>query len=210
MITQSSLHDELLGRLKKMIIAGDFMPGDKIPERLLCEQFGVSRTPLREALKVLAAEGLLQLAPNRGAVVAALNEDEIEECVPISEAIEELTAQLACEHITDAEIAEIRAIQGRMAAEHARQNRAGFVSATRQIHDCIVAATRNPLLATIYDTVYFRLGWNRLMLELSEGEAARVLEDHRQIVEALGNRQCGTVSELLRLYLAHIMGARRH
>lgn len=210
MITQSSLHDELLGRLKKMIIAGEFMPGDKIPERLLCEQFGVSRTPLREALKVLAAEGLLQLAPNRGAVVAALNEDEIEECVPISEAIEELTGQLACQNITDAEIAEIRALLGRMATEHQRGNRVAFVAATRQVHECIVAATRNPLLGTIYDTVYFRLGWNRMMLELSESEAARVLEDHRQIVEALASRQCGRLSELLQLYLAHIIGASRH
>lgn len=209
MITQSSLHDELLGRLKKMIIAGEFMPGDKIPERQLCEQFGVSRTPLREALKVLAAEGLLQLAPNRGAVVAALNEEEFEECVPISEAIEDLAGQLACKHVTDAEVAEIAGLHGRMAAEHARRNRAGFVSATRLMHEKIVAATRNPLLGTIYDTVYFRLGWNRVMSELSEAEAARVLEDHRQIVDALSARDSGRLSELLRLYLAHIIEARR-
>jgi DNA-binding GntR family transcriptional regulator len=208
-ISQSSLHDELLGRLKKMIIAGEFMPGDKIPERQLCEQFGVSRTPLREALKVLAAEGLLQLAPNRGAVVAALNEDEIEECVPISEAIEDLAGQLACEHITDAEIAELKSLLGRMGAEHAKGNRSGFISATRQIHEKIVEATRNPLLGTIYDTVYFRLGWNRMMSELPADEAARILEDHRQIVAALSARERERVSESLRLYLTHMIGARR-
>jgi DNA-binding GntR family transcriptional regulator len=142
-------------------------------------------------------------------VVAALNEEEIEECVPISEAIEELTGQLACEHISEAEIAEIKALHRRMAAEHGKRHRAGFISATRQIHEKIVAATRNALLGTIYDTVYFRLGWNGLMKELSESEATQVLEDHRQIVEALEARQGGKVSDALRAYLAHIIEARR-
>lgn len=83
------------------------------------------------------------------------------------------------------------------------------MSATRQIHERIVAATRNPLLATIYDTVYFRLGWNRMMAQLPEPEAANVLEDHRKIVGALAARNCEQLSELLRLYLAHIIEARR-
>ncbi len=66
-----------------MILDGDLKPGDKIAERLLCERFGVSRTPLREALKVLAAEGLVQLLPQRGAIVAEISQDEIEEVFPI-------------------------------------------------------------------------------------------------------------------------------
>jgi DNA-binding GntR family transcriptional regulator len=209
MITQQSLHDELLERLKKMIIAGEFLPGDKIPERQLCEQFGVSRTPLREALKVLAAEGLVQLAPNRGAVVATLNAEEIEECVPISEAIEDLSGQLACAHITDAEIAEINGLYARMVAEHGKGNRAGCVAANRLIHERIVSAARNPLLATIYDTVFFRLGWSRVMSQLSEGAIAKVVEDHRDIVQALSARDGKRLSELLRRYLAHIFEARR-
>ena len=116
-ISQHSLHDELLNRLRRMIIDGQFMPGDKVPERQLCDQFGVSRTPLREALKVLAAEGLVQLAPNRGAMIATLSADELEECLAISTALEALSGELACENVTDAEMEKIRTLHAEMIAD---------------------------------------------------------------------------------------------
>ena len=71
-IRRKSLHEELAENLGEMIVSGELMPGTKVPERDLCEMFGVSRTPLREALKVLAAEGLVTLEPNRGAWVSKL------------------------------------------------------------------------------------------------------------------------------------------
>src|SRR5580704_10409316 len=72
-----SLHGELLGALRELINHGDLAPGTRVPERELCQRFGVSRTPLREALKVLAAEGLVELLPNRGARVAALADEHL-------------------------------------------------------------------------------------------------------------------------------------
>jgi DNA-binding GntR family transcriptional regulator len=132
-ITQHSLHDELLSRLRKMIISGAFLPGEKIPERQLCDQFGVSRTPLREALKVLAAEGLVQLSPNRGAMIAALSPAEMDECLTISSAIEALTAELACANITDEEIATIKALHDTMIAHYRQGNLDGFLAANREI-----------------------------------------------------------------------------
>jgi DNA-binding GntR family transcriptional regulator len=207
-IAQHSLHDELLDRLKGMIVGGDLSPGDKIPERQLCEQFGVSRTPLREALKVLAAEGLVQLAPNRGAVVATLDPAEVEECIPISAAIEGLAGELACKAITDEEIAEIKALNASMAERYAQGNRNGFITANRQFHEKIVAATRNPLLASIYDTVFFRIGWSTLLSQLPDASIARILAEHDEMMSALedrdGKRLSGLMSsQMQRLFETH-------
>ena len=84
-IVRSSLHDTLVSHLRDQIMRGDLRPGDKLPEQKLCERFGVSRTPMREAVKVLAAEGVLRLVINRGAIVAetamqALDVDELRIC----------------------------------------------------------------------------------------------------------------------------------
>ena len=78
----STLHADLVGQIRKLVIEGDLEPGAKVPERILCERFGVSRTPLREALKTLASEGLLELLPRRGARVARLSEDGVEPPLP--------------------------------------------------------------------------------------------------------------------------------
>ena len=208
-ISQNSLHNELLERLRKMIIGGNFLPGNKIPERQLCEQFGISRTPLREALKVLAAEGLVQLAPNRGAVVAALSNEEIEECAPISAAIEALSGELACEKITDEEIERIKALHDQMTQAHREGNLRLFATTNRAIHENIVAATRNALLVTIYETVFFRIGWSRLLAQLSDTARANVVSMHEEIMLALEARQGQRLSELMSAYLSYVFEARR-
>ena len=100
-IKRPSLHEELTERLRDMIVEGVLVTGEKVPERELCEKFAVSRTPMREALKVLAAEGLLTLQPNRGAIVRAITLEELEEVFPLMGALEALAGELACKNITD-------------------------------------------------------------------------------------------------------------
>jgi DNA-binding GntR family transcriptional regulator len=197
-IAQQSLHDELLNRLRTMIIDGQFVPGDKIPERQLCIQFGVSRTPLREALKVLAAEGLVDLAPNRGAMVAALTPDEQEECLPMVATIESLAGELACASITDEEIAAIKASHAGMLAAYEAGDVNGLLALNRQFHRGIVVATRNPLLAAIHDTLFFRVGWDRLAHYRPTAEA---LADHGKIIEALEARQSQRLAGLLQHHI---------
>lgn len=208
-IGQHSLHDELLGRIKRMIIDGQFLPGDKIPERELCERFGVSRTPLREALKVLAAEGLLTLAPNRGAVVTTISEQEIQECVPISEAIAGLSGELACDAVTDDQIQEIKTLHRAMVEQYAAGDREGFVQLSQQIHEKIVAATGNELLSTIYDIVFFRIGWKRLMAQLPDDTVQLAIADERNIVLALEARDGRRLGELLTIFLERVFDAHR-
>lgn len=208
-ITQHSLHDELLGRLRKMIISGAFLPGEKIPERQLCDQFGVSRTPLREALKVLAAEGLVQLAPNRGAMIATLSADEMEECLAISSAIEALTAELACANITDAEIEKIKALHAVMVADHRAGDLDAFLATNREIHESIVAAARNPMLASIYDTLFFRIGRTRVHPHYSSERLEGAVAEHEEIMSVLEARQGKRLAELLQHHLEQMFGIYR-
>src|SRR5437773_9309397 len=104
---EPSLHGEILGRLRDYLVEGNIPEGHRIPERQLCEMLGISRTPLREALKVLASEGLIDLLPNRGARVRHLSEQDLGELFDIMGGLEGLAGRLACENITNEEIAEI-------------------------------------------------------------------------------------------------------
>src|SRR5271154_4364430 len=109
-----SLHDEVLARLRDYIVEGNLEDGARIPERELSLRFGISRTPLREALKVLASEGLLELLPNRGARVRALSERDLAELFDVMGGLEALAGRLACENITDEEVAEIERLHHEM------------------------------------------------------------------------------------------------
>jgi DNA-binding GntR family transcriptional regulator len=198
---QHSLHDELLSRLRKLIIEGEIQPGTKIPERSLCERFGVSRTPLREAIKVLAAEGLVRLEPHRGAVVVQPTPGELDECMPISAAIEALSGELACEHITDEEIAAIKAVHQKMIEAHKKGDHEEYLACNRKIHECILAAARNPLLASIYDATYFRMGRQRFGQSLPRETIDLILMDHEEIIEALTARQSQRLSKTLQRHV---------
>src|SRR5215467_2278094 len=111
------LHDEIASAIRTMIAHGKLCPGARVPEQALCARFGVSRTPLREALKVLSAEGLVRLLPNRGAVVERPTRREVEEMISILGVLEALAGELACARIDDCSIAHIQAMHERM-VEH--------------------------------------------------------------------------------------------
>src|SRR4051812_8710121 len=103
------LHDEVVSNLRGILIEGEIPPGARIPERELCERFGISRTPLREALKVLAAEGYVVLLPHRGAQAAKLTRKDVADLFEVVEGLEAKAGELACARISDAEIAEVAA-----------------------------------------------------------------------------------------------------
>src|SRR5256885_4934773 len=112
--------DGVVSRLRHLLIEGEIPPGGRIPERELCASLSISRTPLREALKVLATEGLVLLLPNRGARVAEITAKDVEDMFQVIGALEGLSGELACRHITPAQLAEIRALHYEMLLHHAR------------------------------------------------------------------------------------------
>lgn len=202
-ISRRSLHNELVPLLHDMILEGELRGGDKINEQALCARFGVSRTPLREALKVLASEGLILLAPNRGASVARITPQEIDELFPIMGALEALAGELACAHITDAEVEKIRTMHDAM-VQHYEKGQAGpYFRLNRSIHEAIFAAARNAALVQFYNTLLVRTHSVRFTAKKSPARWSEAIEDHIQMLDALEKRDGQRLSDILRWHLRH-------
>src|SRR6266436_8061763 len=185
-----SLHDEILGTLRNHIVEGNIADGARISERQLCEMLKISRTPLREALKVLAAEGLVDLLPNRGARVRQLSERELGELFDVMGGLEGLAGRLACENITDHEIAEIERLHYEMYGFYLRRDMHGYFRLNQSIHQKIVEASRNAALLATYANFAGRIRRIRYSANFARkrerwGEAMR---EHEMILEALRRR----------------------
>jgi len=204
-ISRRSLHDELLVRLRTLVIDGALPPGAKIPEKILCERFGVSRTPLREALKVLAAEGLVELSPNRGASVAQISLNDLEEWFPVMAALEQLSGELSCKSITDEEIAQIRRHHEAMREEHRRRNLNAYFALNRKIHDGILAGARNAVLSTHYHQISQQIRRARLAANLSYEQWDRSMAEHEDIIQRLEARDGEGLGQTLREHILHLL-----
>ena len=194
-----SLHDEVLARLREFIVEGNLAAGARVPERLLCERFGISRTPLREALKVLASEGLIELLPNRGARVRRIGEREIVELFDVMGGLEALAGRLACERITEPAFAEIERLHHEMYGHYLRRDLHGYFACNQAIHDRIVGAADNAALSATYAGFAGRLRRVRYSANLDDnrdrwGEAMR---EHEEILDALRRRAGAELGDIL-------------
>jgi DNA-binding GntR family transcriptional regulator len=200
-IERRSLHTELVERLRALITVGELADGQKIPESELCERFGVSRTPLREALKVLAAEGVVTLRPNRGAVVNGLTLEDLEQSFPVMGALEALAGEIACRVITEDELAKIRAAHETMVAHWRRGELQAYFSLNRTIHDAIVAATHNDVLISICRSLSRRILPARYAANHSAERWAAAVREHEAMLAALERRDGMELSEILKCHL---------
>lgn len=201
-IARRPLHEEAIDRLRDQIVHGRLGPGERLNERQLCEQLGISRTPLREAIKLLAAEGLVELLPNRGAVVSAVDPDRIAEALVVMGSLEALAGELACDQASDATIAAIRALHDEMLAMHAKGDLAGYFRYNQLIHMGIVEASRNPVLASTYRQLNANVKRARFMSNLSRERWDAAVAEHEQIIRALERRDAATLRDLLADHLS--------
>lgn len=202
-IARPSLHEELVARLQDMIVEGSLAPGEKVPERELCERFGVSRTPMREALKVLAAEGLLVLEPNRGARVRTVTLAELEEAFPLMGAFEALAGELACRHVTEAQLARVREAHARMLDCHAARDLQGYFRHNQRIHELIMVASGNALLGTMYRSLAVRVRRARYLANMDEARWQAAVDEHERMLEALEARDGAGLAAILKAHLAN-------
>lgn len=200
-ISRQSLHVELVERLRDLIVDGTLVAGEKIPERELCERFGVSRTPMREALKVLASDGLVSLAPNRGAWVSKITVVELEEVFPIMGALEGLSGEMACISISDAQIVQIRKMHNEMLAHYEARNLIGYFGVNQAIHEAILEAANNPTLRAMYRSLAARMRRARYLANMTEERWAEAVDEHGQILLALENREGEKLATILRQHL---------
>lgn len=202
-ILKGSLHDEAVSRIRDMIVEGQLEPGSKISEKQLCETFGISRTPVREALKVLATEGYLELLPNRGARVAQLTRKDLADLFHVMAALEGLAGELACAKITEPQLVEIRALHHEMLAHYARGDRAAYFRVNQAIHEAIIAAADNGVLTAQYESLCGRIRPARFMSSVSRERWDEAVREHGEILEALARRDGARLRDLLQQHLQH-------
>lgn len=204
-IPGTALHQQVAHRLRLMLVENRIAPGAKLNERELCEQLKVSRTPLREAIKMLAAEGLVELVPNRGAIAVALTEADVVHTFEVMAGLEGLSGELAAQRITDAELAEIQALHYEMMAAYARQDLSAYYARNMRIHHAINTAAGNPVLTTTYNQVNARLQALRFRSNQDGAKWKRAVKEHEKMVEALVARDGAALRTVL---VAHLHNKR--
>lgn len=197
-----SLHEGLLDGVRKLINEGDLLPGARVPERELCARFKVSRTPLRECLKVLAAEGLVDLLPNRGARVATLDDKHLVHLFEVIATLEAEGGRLACQRIGPAELAEVQGMHYRMYAHFLRQELPGYFALNQAIHSAIMRAAGNPVLAATHAGLAGRISRARYMSNRMRSDRWQTaMDEHDAILAALTRRDGDTLGPLLARHL---------
>lgn len=200
-ITRVTLHDAVLNQLRDMIIEGKLPPGTRINEGPVGASLGVSRTPLREAIKTLASEGLVEIRPAKGAIVRRFSEKDIREILDVLKTLEQFAARLTCAHARDAEIAEIVDLHNQMLRHYADRSRLAYFKLNQEIHSAIVRASGNSVLAHVHEQLQARIKRVRFIgNELPERWAGAVAE-HEEMNLALLARDGDKLSEVLGRHL---------
>ncbi len=196
-ISRRTLHEEVVQGLRTMLVEGRIPPGAKLNARELCALLCVSRTPLREAIKRMAAEGLVDLLPNRGAVAVKLSEGDVIHAFEVLAELEGISGELAAQRITAAEIAEIKALHYEMLASFARKDLHEYYRLNAQIHAAINRATKNPVLEKIYRETNARVQSMRFRSNQNEAKWKKAVLEHEQILAALEKRDAVGLRALL-------------
>jgi DNA-binding GntR family transcriptional regulator len=184
-----------------MIIEGELTPGTRIHEGNLGGKLGVSRTPLREALKFLASEGLVELSPGRGAVVRQFSAKDVYDSLVVLGALEGLAGRLACEQATDEDIREVRRLHDHMMEMYASRDRLPYFKLNQNIHSAILRLTKNEALAYVHGTLQARLRRIRYIGNEGPEKWAAAVADHEEIISALEARDAERLSKVLTVHM---------
>jgi DNA-binding GntR family transcriptional regulator len=201
-IERPTLHNVVVSRIRDMIIEGQLPSGVRIHEGRVGEQLGVSRTPLREALKVLANEGLVELIPNRGAKVRKLTAKEVQDMLAVLATLEELAGSLTCQNASDAGIREVRRLHDEMLAFYTARNRLEYFKRNQQIHSALISLSGNESLALVHDLLQSRMKQIRYLGHRAEAQWAAAVADHEDMIGALEARDGRRLSAAMVNHLA--------
>lgn len=196
-IPRSALHEQVAARLRTMLVEGRIHPGGKLNERELCELLRVSRTPLREAIKLLAAEGLVDLLPNRGAVAVRLGEADILHAFEMLANLEGMSGELAAVRMGDVELAELKALHYEMLACYSRRDLSGYYRLNALIHTAINNAAKNPLLSKTYREINARVQSLRFRTNQDGAKWQRAVREHESMLEALDAHDAAGLKAIL-------------
>ncbi|MBL3586635.1 GntR family transcriptional regulator [Rhodovulum sulfidophilum] len=186
--------------IRDLIVSGEIPPGERINERVLTERLGISRTPLREAFKILDGEGLVSIRPNAGATVVRLSPEDVEDSLEILIGLESIGAERAVEHATPEMIEEIAELDARMGEAFGRRALMEYFHINQAIHQKIIDAAQNEALSRVYASESARIRRFRFAGNRDHGRWARAVQEHAQILDALQRREGPLLRELLRAH----------
>ena len=195
------LRDVVFKTLREAILRGDLKPGERLMELQLAAKLGVSRTPIREAIRMLQQEGLVVTIPRRGAEVAAMTEKDMEDVLQVREALEILAVQLASEKITKEQIAELeerlKAFEQAVETAEVKQ----IAQSDIDFHDLIYTAAENPRLVVLLNNLREQIYRYRVEYLKDEKNYPRLIEEHRQIMQGLKERNEQYVVEMTKKHM---------
>lgn len=198
-IKRRTLHDEVVDRMRDMIIEGQLQAGERINETELCGQLGVSRTPVREAIKTLASEGLIASVRNKGAIVNHLGSDEILQLLEAAAMIERHAAIVGVERGSDDEIAAVVELHEQMRKLFDARDRLPYYKLNQAIHTGIVALAHNETLSSMHEGLQMRLRRIRYVGNEKPASWSGAMREHEMMISALvardGTRLADAISE---------------
>lgn len=197
------LRDVVFTTLREAILKGELKPGERLMELQLAAKLGVSRTPIREAIRMLQQEGLAVTIPRKGAQVAAMTEKDMEDSLQIREALESLAVELACEKITKPQLvmleSNIAAFEAAINANDLKQ----MAQADIEFHDMICMAAANPKLIVILSHMRENVYRYRVEYLKDDRNHMRLIHEHKQIVSGLKRRKKDYAVEVMKQHLSN-------
>lgn len=195
------LRDVVFNTLRKGILTGELKPGERLMEIHLANRLGVSRTPIREAIRKLELEGLVTMIPRRGAEVAQITEKSLKDVLEVRRALDALCAELACERITDGEREELRKACMEFEKATKTKDATAIAKADVTLHDIIVAATGNKRLVTLVNNLAEQMYRYRFEYIKDENQHERLIEEHRRIYASILYKDSVAAAEAAREHI---------
>jgi DNA-binding GntR family transcriptional regulator len=187
-LNSQNLHEATFLKLRSLLVEGKIAPGSKLNERELAESLHVSRTPIREAIRRLAADGLVELIANRGAIAVQLTLEDVIHTFDVIADLEGFSGELAANHISDATLAELEALQYEMMASYARRDLSSYYQLNLRIHHLINQAANNPVLSRLFTQVNARIEALRFRSNQDGVKWEKAVQEHQEMLNALKAR----------------------
>lgn len=191
------LRDVVFHTLREAILKGELKPGERLMELQLASKLGVSRTPIREAIRMLEQEGLAVTIPRKGAEVAKMTEKDMEDVLQVREALDELAAAIACEQISKEELEELKNTMYEFEESTKTGDVKRIAQADVEFHDIIYKATGNPKLVSMLNNLREQMYRYRVEYLKDEKNYPMLMKEHSEIVEGLTKKEKGKVTSAM-------------
>ena len=200
-----NLYEGTFQKLRSLLVEGVIAPGSKLNERELAESLNVSRTPIREAIKRLAADGLVELIANRGAIAVQLSHADVVHTFDVIAQLEGYSGELAAKNISAATLSELEALQYEMMASYARRDLSNYYKLNLKIHHLINQAANNPVLTQLFSQANARIEALRFRSNQNGVKWEKAVEEHQEMIDALKTHDSERMRKVM---IQHVMNKR--